>query len=227
MSSLSSLRRALVLAAAGLLAAPLLCGPATAAQSPRALVPAAAAHRGIAPPGGLYVSPWGSADVALSAAVRAWLTQEGAVLGAIAPFTLSADGSGYHMPIGTTAGDHLDSQGRIFYPGGMTFTFPRSGHTVTLQPTYIRVFPTVLWSTGVLIDGKQTSAETEMADTSYSEVVAHGRPTPTGFQVDQLPFHLTQDAADLMAHASGDKAPAAGTLFGTLTPHFDYVPPAH
>jgi hypothetical protein len=142
----------------------------------------------------------------------------------IAPFNTSTDGTDFDMPIGSTAGDHLDSQGRIFYPGGLSITFPKTGHTVTFEPTHIILAPIPGYAAGVQLDGKELMNEVQIADTSAPEVLASGRLTMTGFKLDKVPFHWTQDAVDILSYASGSRPPAAGTVFGTLTPRFDYVP---
>ncbi|MFF7193089.1 hypothetical protein ACFZAM_05260 [Streptomyces sp. NPDC008079] len=170
---------------------------------------------------GIYISPWGSADVAFSPAAKAYFAERHVTLGAIAPFTKTPDG--FHMPIGSTEGDHVDSKGRIFYPGGMSFTYP-NGTVVELRPTYIRVMPTPGYSAGVVVNGKQVSPEILAATTTPAEVLANGRPTFTGFKLDRVPFHITQELTDTLAQASGEPGPKAGDLFATLTPYFDYVP---
>jgi hypothetical protein len=75
-----------------------------------------------------------------------------------------------------------------------------------------------------MLDGKQIMDEVLLGETSAPEVLASGRLTMTGFMLDKVPFHWTQDAVDIAAYASGSQPPKAGTLFGTLTPRFDYVP---
>lgn len=172
---------------------------------------------------GIYISPWGSAHVRVSAETAAWLTRNGVTLGAIAPFTLDPDGLGFDMPIGSTTGDHLDSQGRIFYPGGMTLDQASSGTHVELQPTWIRIMPQPGYSAGVKVNGQKISDETLIAYTTPAEVLANGRPTLTGFKLDRVPFHVTRDAAALTAQYFGDDL-KVDSMFGTLTPRFDYVP---
>lgn len=218
-------RLPLIAAAAALLTAPLTGTANAAAVRSAAPAPAPRAATPASPLGsGVYISPWGSAHVTMSDETKAWLAQQGAVVSMIAPFTTTGDGTDFDMPIGSTAGDHLDSQGRIYYPGGLSITFPKTGHTVTLEPTYIRLAPTPGYSTGVILDGKQVLDEVQVADTSAPEVLASGRLTMTGFMLDKLPFHWTQDAVDMAAYASGSQPPKAGTPFFTLTPRFDYVP---
>jgi hypothetical protein len=214
----------LIAAVAALLAAPLLTGTANA-SAVRSAVPVPTAGTPSSPLGsGIYISPWGSAHVTMSDQTKAWAAAQGTVISMIAPFTTTGDGTDFDMPIGSMAGDHLDSQGRIFYPGGLSVTFPKTGHTLTFEPTYIRLAPTPGYSAGVMLDGKQLMDEVLLGDTSAPEVLASGRLTMTGFKLDKVPFHWTQDAVDLLAYASGSQPPQAGTLFGTLTPRFDYVP---
>lgn len=173
---------------------------------------------------GAYISPWGDADVEIGDEVLKWMEQEGVTLEAIAPFTLHADGKGISMPIGSTAGDGLDSKGRIYYPGGLTFRHKASGRYATLKPTYIRVMPTPGWSAGVEVDGEQFSEEVTVATTSYAEVMLGARPSLTGFRLQKVPFYFTEEASNLVSENLGRKAPGAGSLLGTLTPNFDYVP---
>lgn len=201
-------------------------GSAGAAQLPinpiaQAASPAAAPGGPSAP--GLYISPWGSARVRVSDTTRDWLDRNGIKLGAIAPFVLDPDGYGFDMPIGSTAGDHIDAKGRIYYPGGMTLTQPSTNTTVELQATWIRVMPQPGYSAGIRVNGKEVSPETLIAYTTPAEVLANGRPTLTGFKLDNVPFHVSQDAADLTSFWFGDGL-AADSMFGTLTPRFDYVP---
>ncbi|MEV0530964.1 hypothetical protein [Kitasatospora sp. NPDC050463] len=172
---------------------------------------------------GLYISPWGSAHVKVSDTTRQWLDRNGIKLGAIAPFVLDQDGYGFELPIGSTAGDHIDEKGRIYYPGGITFNQPSKGTTVELQATWIRVMPQPGYAAGIRINGQQVSPETLIAYTTPAEVLANGRPTLKGFTLDRVPFHVTQDTADLTKFWFGDGL-AADSMFGTLTPRFDYVP---
>ncbi|MFG3049997.1 hypothetical protein ACGFZP_03450 [Kitasatospora sp. NPDC048239] len=213
-----ALRRLAVLAAAGTLLAP--AAFATSASASPGRTESAATTRA----GGVYISPWGSAHLALSEETSKWIAEENVTVTAIEPFRMDEDGKGVEMPIGSTAGDHLDAQGRIFYPGGLKLTHPGSGHTFTLIPTYIRVMPTPLWSSGLQVDGTEVSPEFPVGDTSYGEVIASGRPTFTGFKLDKLPFHVTQDASDLISQYTNRPGPKAGSVLGTLTPRFDYVP---
>ncbi|MFJ9504340.1 hypothetical protein ACIRPZ_11125 [Streptomyces anulatus] len=156
----------------------------------------------------------------------AWMEREGITLEAISPFVMDADGRGFSMPIGSTAGDGLDSKGHIFYPGGLRIQHRASGKSITLQSTFIRVMPAPAYSAGVSIDGERFREEVVIAESTYVEVMAGARPSPTGFRIKKAPFYVTQEAADLFAAATGATAPRAGSLFGTLTPNFDYVPGA-
>lgn len=65
------------------------------------------------------IAPWGSAHFNLSDETKTWMTDNGVTRGAIAPFVLDADGLGVEMPLGANTEDHVDDQGRIFYPGGI------------------------------------------------------------------------------------------------------------
>ncbi|MFG2172436.1 hypothetical protein ACGFMO_13770 [Streptomyces niveus] len=217
-----ALRRLTVLAAAVALTAPLgMTAAGAAAPQQSAAAPTAAVAE---PFPGAYISPWGDAQVALGDEAIAWMQREGITLEAISPFTMDADNRGFSMPIGSTAGDGLDSRGRIFYPGGLRFHHKASGKTVTLQSTFIRVMPTPAYSAGVSVDGKRLSEEVSIAESTYTEVMAGARPSFTGFRIKQAPFYLTQQAADLFSSVTGGEAPRVGSLFGTLTPNFDYVP---
>ncbi|MCX4745215.1 hypothetical protein OG455_06715 [Kitasatospora sp. NBC_01287] len=208
------------LAVAGTLA--LSTAPATAgAAAPSAATAPAASAEHRAP--GIYISPWGSAHVRVSAETAAWLSTNGVKLGAIAPFVIDPDGLGFDMPIGSTAGDHIDAQGRIFYPGGMTLDQASTGTHVELEPTWIRLVPQPGYSAGITVNGQKISDETLIAYTTPAEVLANGRPTLTGFMLDRVPFHVTPEAAALTAQWFGDGL-KADSMFGTLTPRFDYVP---
>lgn len=173
---------------------------------------------------GAYISPWGDADADISPQFQQWLEQEGVTLEAISPFKMDADGAGFSMPIGSTAGDGLDSRGRIYYPGGLRLHHAESGQTVTLKPTWIRVMPRPGYSAGVELNGRTISEETQIADTNYSEAMLGARPSPTGFRLEKIPFYFTEEAANLIEEYSDIDAPEPGTPFGTLTPHFDYIP---
>ncbi len=187
---------------------------------------------------GIYLSTWGTAHVAFSDAFRAWLAATGASVTAQAPLVLDADRGGFTLPASPTDADVLDDWGRIVYPGTLLISVPtkaREGshearRIVRFGPLYIKVVPEVSWNAGLSLDGARTVGEVELATADYAEVLAGGgTPSPSGFRAVSVPFHLTQDAADLLAHASGRTAPAAGSLaagslLGTLTPSFDHVP---
>ncbi|WP_314174986.1 hypothetical protein [Streptomyces winkii] len=177
-----------------------------------------------APIPGAYISPWGSADVEISPEIQQWLQREGVTLETISPFTMHADGKGFSMPIGSTAGDGLDSKGRIYYPGGLRLHHAESGQTATLKPTWIRVMPQPAYSAGVEVDGQTVSEETQLGYSNYYEVMKGARPSPTGFRLEKMPFYFSQEAEDLIEANSDIDAPDGGTPFGTLTPHFDYIP---
>lgn len=217
-----ALRRLTVLAAVAALSVPLgLASPGAAAQQPTSATRTAAAAE---PLPGAYISPWGDAQVEIGDETLAWMEREGITMEAISPFVMDADGRGFSMPIGSTAGDGLDSKGRIFYPGGLKIQHQGSGKTITLKSTFIRVMPTPAYSAGVSIDGKALLEEVVIAESTYGEVMAGARPSATGFRIKKAPFYVTQQAANLFAAATGATAPRAGSLFGTLTPNFDYVP---
>jgi hypothetical protein len=216
-----ALRRLTVLAAVAALSVPLgLTSSGAAAQQPTSTTRTAAAE----PLPGAYISPWGDAQVEIGDETLAWMEREGITVEAISPFVMDADRRGFSMPIGSTAGDGLDSKGRIFYPGGLKIRHEGSGKTITLKSTFIRVMPTPAYSAGVSIDGKALLEEVVIAESTYSEVMAGARPSTTGFRIKKAPFYVTQEAANLFAVATGATAPRAGSLFGTLTPNFDYVP---
>ncbi|MCP3822922.1 hypothetical protein NLX86_34085 [Streptomyces sp. A3M-1-3] len=217
-----ALRRLTVLAAVAALSVPLgMTSSGAAAQQPDSTTRTAAA---VEPLPGAYISPWGDAQAAVSDETLAWMEREGITWEAISPFVKDADGRGFSMPIGSTAGDGLDSKGRIFYPGGIKFHHAPSGKTITLKSTFIRVMPTPAYSAGVSIDGKPLREEVVIAESTYSEVMAGARPSPTGFRLKKVPFYFTQEAANLFSTGIGATAPRVGSLFGTLTPNFDYVP---
>ncbi|MDH6576261.1 hypothetical protein [Kitasatospora sp. MAP5-34] len=205
------------LAMAGALA--LSAAPAGAGTAPAAAPAASAEHRA----NRVYISPWGSAHVRLSGDTQKWLTDNGVTLGVIAPFTLDPDGFGVDMPIGSSAGDHIDSKGRIFYPGGLTLNQASSGTSVELQPTWIRIVPEPGYSAGIKVNGTDLSPETLLGYTTPAEVLASGRPTMTGFRLDKCPFHVTQATSDLTTQYFGAGL-KTDSMFFTLTPRFDYVP---
>ncbi|NLU74149.1 hypothetical protein HCC61_15915 [Streptomyces sp. HNM0575] len=211
-------RRLALLASATALLLPL--GIAQAGAAPATAHTASAAG----PIPGAYISPWGSADVAMSPQFKQWTEREGITVEAISPFKMHPDGNGFSMPIGSTAGDGLDSKGRIYYPGGLRLHLAATGQTVTLKPTWIRVMPRPGYAAGVELNGRTISEETQIADTDYVEAMEGARPSPTGFRLERIPFYFTQEAEDLIETYSDLDAPDAGTPFGTLTPHFDYVP---
>lgn len=183
---------------------------------------------------GIYLSTWGTSHVTFSDAFKSWLAQTGATVAAQAPVALDADGGGFTMPVGPETGDLLDAWGRMVYPGKLSISLPARTRTsdpsakrrsVELGPMYIRVVPEVSWSAALSVDGTPAPSEVELATADYLEVLAGGgTPSPSGFRANRLPFHLSQDAADLLAGVSGRTGPVAGSLFGTLTPSFDHVP---
>ena len=215
----SVLRRCSAVVAAGALC--LSLGLASADAAPTASPQQAAAEQ---PKPGVYLSPWGDAQVDLSDEILAWMEREGVNLEAIAPFRMDQDGKGFDMPIGSTAGDHLDAKGRIFYPGGLRFHHGGSGHDVTLKPTWIRVMPRPGYSAGVSIDGQRVQEEVQVADTHAEEVLAGARPSPTGWRLEKVPFYITKEMSELFEKHTGRPGPRPGSLLGTLTPNFDYVP---
>ncbi|MGC5398159.1 hypothetical protein ACPXCP_20795 [Streptomyces sp. DT20] len=218
--SMRAIRRLAVLAAVAALTVPLgmASAGATAAQVPAAR--AAAAD----PLPGVYLSPWGDADVELSDELLGWMRDHGITLDAISPFAMAPDGRSFSMPIGSTAGDGLDSQGRIFYPGGLNFHHAASGKTITLKPTYIRVMPTPGYSAGVAVNGVPLTDELMIADTTPAETLAGARPSLTGWRLEKVPFRITAEASRMFAQVTGDEGPRVGSLLGTLTPNFDYIP---
>jgi hypothetical protein len=183
---------------------------------------------------GIYLSTWGTSHVSFGDAFKSWLAQSGASVTAQAPVTLDVDGGGFTMPVSGAAGDRLDLWGRMVYPGSVTISLAaktREGtvdakrRTLRFGPMFVRVVPDVSWSAELSVNGGPADSEVELATADYPEVLAGGgTPSPSGFRATRLPFHLSQDAADLLASVSGHTAPVAGSLFGTLTPSFDHVP---
>ncbi|MFC9243188.1 hypothetical protein ACFT7S_03810 [Streptomyces sp. NPDC057136] len=220
--SMRGIRRLTVLAAVAALTVPLGMASAGAAspQSADAARTVAAAD----PFPGAYISPWGDAQLALSEESLAWLEQSGVTLETISPFTMDADGRGFSMPIGSTAGDGLDSEGRIFYPGGLKLHHAATNQTITLKATYIRLMPTPGYSAGVTVNGEALSDEVQVADTTRTEALASARPSLTGFRLEKVPFRTTEEFSNLFADVTGSPGPRPGSLFGTLTPNFDYIP---
>jgi hypothetical protein len=217
-----ALRRLTVLAAVAALSVPLgLTSSGAVAQQPTDTTRTAAPAE---PLPGAYISPWGDAQVEIGDETLAYMEREGITVEAISPFVMDADGRGFSMPIGSTAGDGLDSKGRIFYPGGLELHHARSGKTITLKSTFIRVMPTPAYSAGVSVDGQELSKEVTIAESTYAEVMAGARPSTTGFRIKKAPFYVTQDASSFFALVTGATGPRIGSLFGTLTPNFDYVP---
>ncbi|MFF2326675.1 MULTISPECIES: hypothetical protein [unclassified Streptomyces] len=216
-----AIRRLTVLAALTALTVPFGLASAGAVGSQAPVV-----HRAtVADPfPGVYISPWGDAHVELSPETLSWMRAEGVTLEAISPFVMDADGRGFDMPIGSTAGDGLDSRGRIFYPGGLNFHHAASDRTITLKPTYIRVMPTPGYSAGVAVNGVPFADEVQIADTTPAEALLGARPSPTGFRLEKVPFRITAEATRLFAQVTGGEGPRAGSLLGTLTPNFDYIP---
>jgi hypothetical protein len=141
-----------------------------------------------------------------------------------APLTLDADGGGFTMPASPAAGDRLDEWGRMVYSGALMISLPArtrgaaaeaKRRTLMFGPMFIRAVPDVSWSATLSADGSPAAGEVELATADYPQVLAGGgTPSPSGFR------------ADLLASVSGRTAPAAGSLFGTLTPTFDHVPTA-
>ena len=183
---------------------------------------------------GIYLSTWGTSHVTFGDAFKSWLDQSGATVTAQAPMALDADGGGFTMPVSPGMTDRLDAWGRMVYPGTLTISLAvptreaavdAKRRVLRLGPMYIRVVPDVSWSAALSVNGTTAAGEVELATADYPEVLAGGgTPSPSGFRPDRLPFHLSQDTADLLAGAGGRTGPVAGSLFGTLTPSFDHVP---
>jgi hypothetical protein len=213
-------RCAAVVAASALCASLGLTSAGAAVPEAPAPAPAAAADPGVGP----YISPWGDAQLEIGQETLDWMEREGIVLEAIAPFKMDADGKGFSMPIGSTEGDHLDSKGRIFYPGGLHFTHMETGRTATLKPTWIRLMPRPGYSAGVSVDGQRIKDEVQIGDTNAAEVMIGARPSPTGFRLEKVPFYVTNEASALFQDMTGSPGPRPGSLLGTLTPDFRYIP---
>ncbi|MCT2542003.1 MULTISPECIES: hypothetical protein [Streptomyces] len=220
--SMRAIRRLTVLAAVAALTVPL--GLASAGATDSKSAPATTRTAAADPFPGVYISPWGDAQIELSPELLDWMRTEGITLEAISPFVMDADGRGFSMPIGSTAGDGLDSRGRIFYPGGLNFRHAASNKTITLKPTYIRVMPTPGYSAGVAVNGVPLADEVMIADTTPAEALLGARPSPTGFRLEKVPFRITAEASKLFAEVTGRPGPRVGSLLGTLTPNFDYIP---
>lgn len=191
------------------------------AVAPKSTAPAGSVTDSVRGP---YISPWGDADVALGDETMQWMEREGISIEAIHPFKMDADGQGFSMPIGSTEGDHLDAKGRIFYPGGLRFHHAESGKSATLEPTWIRLMPRPGYSAGVSVDGKKIREEVQIGDTRIDEVMTSARPSPTGWRLEKVPFYVTKDVSDLFSEILGRPGPRPGSLLGTLTPDFRYVP---
>lgn len=220
--SMRAIRRLTVLAAIAALTVPfgMASAGATGAQAQAPAARTAAAD----PFPGVYISPWGDADVALSDELLDWMRDRDITLNAISPFVMAPDGRSFSMPIGSTSGDGLDSQGRIFYPGGLNFHHAASGKTITLKPTYIRVMPSPGYSAGVTVNGVPRADELMVADTTPAEALLGARPSPTGFRLEKVPFRITAEASKMFTEVTGVEGPRVGSLLGTLTPNFDYIP---
>jgi hypothetical protein len=187
---------------------------------------------------GIYLSTWGAAHVTFGGAFTTWLAQTGAIVTAQAPVTLDADRGGFTMPVSPATADRFDSWDRMIYPGALLISLParttettKTGSPVTrriirLSPLAISIMPEVSWGAALSLDGTPTTEEdVTVATADYAEVLAGGgTPSPSGFRADAVPFRLTQEFADLLAHESGRSAPTMGSLFGTLTPRFDRLP---
>lgn len=218
------MRTSLIRRCSAMIAASALClslGVASADATPPAATAPAAPADGTQ---GLYLSPWGDADVQLAPEVVNWMEREHVTLSAVHPFSMHADGRGFSMPIGSTAGDHLDSKGRIFYPGGLHFTHGPSGKTITFKPTWIRVMPRPGYAAGVSVDGKRVADEMQIGDTRAAEVMTSARPSPTGWRLEKVPFYVTAEVSRLFSETFGVPAPTGGSSLGTLTPDFRYIP---
>lgn len=202
----------------------------------------AAAARASAPNfAGIYLSTWGTAHVAFGDAFTVWLARTGATVTAQAPVTLDADRHGFTMPVSPTAADSFDAWAwdRMVYPGALLISLPATTTKATkaeanspamrrvirFGPLAISVLPDVTWSARLSVDGRRAVGEVTLATADYAEVLAGGgTPSPSGFRAAAVPFRLTQALTDLLARESGRGAPAAGALFGMLTPSFDQVP---
>ncbi|MFI6348636.1 hypothetical protein [Streptomyces sp. NPDC050560] len=213
-------RRLTVFAAAAALSLPLV------SASAQSTAPAVPDHVGVAagPVPGAQISPWGDAHVGLSAEMLRWMDSEDITLEAAGPFRLDADGRGFQMPVGAAARRGLDERGRIVYAGGLRFHHRSTGKTLTLEPTYITVMPHPRWAAAVRVGGRTVTRELPFGDTRYDEVVAKGRPSPTGFRTERAPFYVTAEASRLFADETGHSGPRVGSPFGVLTPNFDRVP---
>lgn len=187
---------------------------------------------------GIYLSTWGTAHVTFGGAFTTWLARTGATVTAQAPVTLDADRGGFTMPVSPATADRFDSWDRMVYPGALLISLPAkttkamktspptTRRIIRFGPLAISIMPEVSWTAALSLDSAPTAEEdVTLATADYAEVLTGGgTPSPSGFRADAVPFRLTQEFADLLAHESGRSAPTAGALLGTLTPRFDRLP---
>ncbi len=201
---------------------------ATAAAAPEPAPAAQSAAPAIAP--GPYVSPWGDAQVVWDPAFKALLDQRGITTTPIAPVKKLPGDSGVISDIGWTSGDYIDLQnfGRVYYPGGWTFTDPASGGTWTLNEFWLRFFPTQGLSGYPVINGTRTPGEQLFTTYTLGNALTGGGgwgfdPSRVGVKTAKVPLSLTQQGADGLNQALNTSLRAGDTL-GVLSGTFRYLP---
>ncbi|MFI5980537.1 hypothetical protein ACIBEA_06635 [Streptomyces sp. NPDC051555] len=198
---------ALVLAGAlALGAAPAQAG-GSAVHAPAVTQPGAQAADSV------LLAPWQSAHVRLSAQTQSWLSSNGVIFTAIAPFVLDSDGLGFTVPSGETSGDEAA------LPGG--FGLSKGGTSLDFASSAFKVLLRANWNAdNVNVNGSSVGTNVLIARSTAAELLAHRTLGPNGLRVTgALPLHVS-DSLESLTQEQLDTSPVAGDVFFTLTPTY-------
>ncbi|MDH6576112.1 hypothetical protein [Kitasatospora sp. MAP5-34] len=183
-----------------------------------------------APPSGPYISPWGEAQVTWDPGFKARLDEQHVTVTPITPVTAPAGDTGVISPIGSTSGDYIDfvNFGRVYYPGGWTFTNPDTGGTWTADEFWLRFFPNQGLSTYPVINGVKSPTEQTFAGYTLGSALTGGGgwgldPSEAAVKTAKVPLALTPDGAAGLNQALGTSFHEGDTL-GILSGTFRYLP---
>ncbi|WP_035848411.1 hypothetical protein [Kitasatospora azatica] len=218
--------------AAGLLAAAVLAVglPSLATAAPTPVAPAAdsAPAPRLAP--GPYVSPWGSAQVSWDPGFKSALDDAGITVTPIAPVTTMPGEAGLISDIGWTSDDYIDliDFGRVYYPGGWTFSNPATGGSWTANEFWLRFFPNQGLSTYPEINGSKSPTEQRFVSYTLGSAFTGGAGwgldlSRVAIKTAKVPLTLTPEGAAGINQALNTTF-HPGDQLGTLSGTFRYLP---
>ncbi len=181
-------------------------------------------------PTGLYVSPWGEAQVVWDSGFKGGLDEQHVTVTPIAPVTALPGDTGVTNPIGSTVGDYIDllDFGRVYYPGGWTFTNQDTGGTWTADEFWLRFFPDQGLSAYPTVNGAKSPTEQTFSSYTLVGALTGGGgwrldPARIAVKTAKVPLTLTPDGAAGINKALGTSF-HGGDAFGVLSGTFRYLP---